>query len=286
MDYLIYMLTGCAIYVVLTLGYNLALGYTGLLSVGHAGIVAVGAYTAGILATTYGMPFPVCIVAACITGLLVGFLLSLPSDRIRTDYYALVTLGFLFVVNAFILNAVDLTRGPFGIVGIHRPAGFVDTFGFFTLCLVIAALVAGVMYAIVRTPFGKALESVRDDAELAASLGKSTRKLRSIALIVSGGITGVGGALLAYFIQFINPQLFWVDMAVLLLACLIIGGLASFRGAIVGAIVVVLLYEPFRFLPISAALVGPLRIMLYSLVVILFVIYKPKGLFGRAYLEE
>jgi len=285
MDYVIFILTGFLIYLIITQGYSVALGYTGLLNVGQAGIVALGAYAAAILAT-HGVPFPIALLASCLTGILAGLLLSLPSDRIRTDYYALVTLGFLFVVNAFVLNVVSLTRGPFGIVGIHRPGGFDDTFGFFVLVLGICAVVSGALYFIVQTPFGKALESVRDDAELASSLGKPTRKLRIIAMLLSGAATGIGGGLLAYFVQFINPQLFWIDMAVLLISCLFVGGLASFRGTIIGTFVVVVLYEPFRFLPIASAYSGPLRIMLYSLVVILFVIYRPKGIAGRAHLHD
>jgi branched-chain amino acid transport system permease protein len=285
MDYVFYILTGCAIYGIITLGYSIALGYTGLLNVGQAGIIAVGAYTAGLLATHH-VAFPVAMVAAGVGGLLAGLLLAVPSDRIRTDYYALVTLGFLFIVNAFALNVVSITRGPFGVVGILRPAYFQDSFGFLILCLLFLVAIAAAVYRITESPFGKALESVRDDAELAASLGKPTKKLRMTALILSGFITGIGGGLLAYFIQFINPQLFWIDMAVLVLSCLFVGGLASFRGAIVGAVVVVLLYEPFRFVPIAATLVGPLRIMLYSLMVILVVLYRPKGLLGRAYLEH
>jgi len=123
MDYLLYIITLIAIYAMVALSYQISIGYTGLLNFAQVGLLAIGAYAEAII-TAHGVPFFAALaLSAAITGV-AGLLLALPSRTIKNDYYALVTLGFMFVVNALILNLTDLTGGPFGISGIARPAHF------------------------------------------------------------------------------------------------------------------------------------------------------------------
>ena len=125
MAYLIHTLTLAAIYIMVALSYALPVGYTGMLNLGHIGLLAVGAYTAAIL-TTSGISFWLALIAAALITGIIGFFLALPARRIKGDYYALMTLGFTFVMNAVLLNWIKVTQGPFGITGISRPAGFTD----------------------------------------------------------------------------------------------------------------------------------------------------------------
>lgn len=284
MPYLIYIVTLAAIYVVVNLSYAIPVGYTGMLNLGQVGLFAIGAYTGAIL-ITHGIPFWLAFPAAGALAGMIGFLLALPTRRIKGDYYALMTLGFTFVVNAVLLNWQGLTEGPFGIRGIGRPDGFESPIGFLMFVLIIAGIVGFLVYRIVKSPFGKALEAVRDDELVAESLGKPMGKLKVVALTISGVIVGVAGALLASFIQFINPQVFWLDTAVLMLAMLVVGGLASFSGAILGTIVLFIFLEGARFLPFSPDVVGALRLMAFALLLLAVVLLRPKGIMGRAQLD-
>lgn len=282
--YLIHITTLAAIYIMVTLSYALPVGYTGLLNLGHIGLFAVGAYTTAIL-ISHGISFWIALPAAAVATGLAGFLLALPTRRIKGDYYALVTLGALFMIFTILLNWISLTRGPFGITGIHRPAGFEEPSSYLILVLAALVLLAAAVFRIVRSPFGRALEAVRDDDMVAESLGKPVAKLRLVVLVVSGVLVGVAGAFYAPFLQFINPQVFWLDNVVWILAGLVIGGLASFPGAILGMVLLFGIFEPVRFLALPPALVGPLRLAIFSVLLLLVVIFRPKGVMGRAQLE-
>jgi len=266
------------------LSYAISVGYAGLLNLGHIAIFAIGAYTSAILATN-GFSFWIAIIAAASISGISGLLIAIPSKKIKGDYYALVTLGFAFVINAIFLNWIDVTRGPLGISGIGRPAGFTGSISFFVLTLFFVLLTAFFVYRMTNSPFGRALEAVRDDDLVAESLGKPVVKLRIVALVVSSVIAGVAGALLAHFLQFINPQIFWLDNIVWILSALVIGGLASLRGAVVGMIILFAIFEPLRFLPLPLDLIGALRLAIFSLLLLLITIFRPKGLFGRAQLD-
>lgn len=282
--YLTYVGTEATIYLMVALSYALPLGYGGLVNFGHIGLFAVGAYAGGIL-TTRGAPFWLALAAAGLVTGLVGWLLALPARRIRGDYYALMTLGFTFVVNAAILNLTPLTRGPFGLTGVTPPPELADPRRFFVLCLVLLGLTAVVVWRLAHGPLGKALEAVRDDELLAESLGKPVAKLKVVALTVSAVLVGVAGALMAHFLQFINANVFWLDKVVWIIAAVVIGGLASLRGAVAGMLLLYLIHEPIRFLPIPSSYVGPLRLIIFSLLLLLVVLFRPKGLYGRAQLE-
>jgi branched-chain amino acid transport system permease protein len=284
MQYVIHIASLIGIYIIVALSYALPVGYTGLLQLGHVGLFAIGAYTAAIL-TIKGFSFGIAVLIAILITSIVGFLFALPTRRIRSDYYALMTLGFVFLINAVLLNWISLTEGPFGISGIDRPRGFNSPELFLLLIFLFDVLVGLFIYRLTKSPFGRALESVRDDELLAESLGKNVFKLKVVSLTISAGLVGIAGALLTYFIQFINPQLFFLDNAVWILAALVIGGLASFRGAILGTILIFGMFEGLRFLPISIALVGPLRLILFSLLLLFVVLFRPKGMMGRAELE-
>ena len=285
MDYLIYIVTLMTIYTIVVLSYQISIGYTGLLNFAQIGLLAVGAYAEAILAQD-GVPFFISLpLAGTVTGL-VGLLLALPSRRIKTDYYALATLGFMFVVSALILNLTDLTGGPFGISGILRPDYFNTPETFLFLTLVIFFAVAWFVYRVLHSPFGAALEAVRDDDLVAESLGKPTAKLRVVAMTLSALIVGLAGGLLAHFIQFINAQIFWLENVVFILACVVVGGLASFWGAIAGTVLLYLFLEPIRFIPLPPGTVGPLRIIIYGGLLLLSVLFRPKGLMGRAQLDQ
>jgi ABC-type branched-subunit amino acid transport system permease subunit len=220
-----------------------------------------------------------------LTAILAG-LMALPAKKIKGDYFALVTLGFMFVTSAVFINWDSVTRGTLGIPGIPRPEWFMTNDRFLWLAVGTTTLVYFFLQRLVNSPFGRALEAVRDDEEVAESLGKPVFKLRLIALVVSGALVGLAGAYLAHYIQFISPNSFWLDLLVWALAGMILGGMASMPGSVLGTVLLFALSEPLRFLPIPSNLVGPLRLMIFMGLLIFLVIYRPKGIMGRAQLEN
>lgn len=283
--FLIHIFTLAAIYTIIATSFNLAMGYTGLVNLGHIGLLGVGAYTSAILTTAFGWPFwPAFIVAGLLAAGL-GALLALPSGRIKGDYFALYTLGFMFVAIAVFVNWERMTRGTLGIRGIHRPEGFVEPVLFLGLALAVALASYLFQNRLVRSPFGRVLEAVRDDVEAAESLGKNTFKAKIVAMTVSGFFVGIAGSLFAHFIRYINPQSFWLDPLVLALAAVVIGGLASMRGSVLGVALVFLMSESLRFTPIPSQMIGPLRIIIFMVVLLCIMLWRPRGVWGRADLE-
>ncbi|MBI4592211.1 branched-chain amino acid ABC transporter permease [Candidatus Uhrbacteria bacterium] len=283
--YLIHLGSLVGIYILMSLSFNLVVGYTGLLNLGHVGLMAIGAYVSAILMKTAGLPFAVGLLGAATLTMLVATLLAIPARKIRGDYYALVTLGFMFVVFAVLVNWESLTRGTLGIPGVPRPEGFTSNTMYLLLVGAITAVTFWFLDRLVNSPFGRALEAVRDDEEVAQALGKPVFKLKVIAMAVSGFVVGLAGALLAHFVQFISPGMFWLDLLIWALAGMMIGGVASMRGTVLGVVVLFFLLEPVRFLDLPSAYVGPLRLLIMLALLLLIVLYKPRGIMGRAELE-
>lgn len=283
--FLIHILTLVAIYIIIAMSLNLAMGYTGLVNLGHIGLLGVGAYTSAILTTKFDLPFVVGFFAAGLIAAIFGALLSLPSRKIKDDYFALFTLGFLFVTTAIFINWTDMTRGTLGIRGIARPEGFAEPLTFFLLVLIVALVSFLLMSKIVSSPFGRVLEAIRDDELVAESLGKNVDRVKLIAMTISGLFVGLSGSLLAHFLRLINPSTFWLDPLVIALAGVVIGGMASMRGSVIGVVLVFAVSESLRFLAIPSSMVGPLRIIIFMVVLIGIILWRPKGILGRADLD-
>ncbi len=284
--YLIHLGSLIGIYILMSLSFNLVVGYTGLLNLGHVGLMGIGAYVSAILVKNFHLPFALGLLAAGLLTMCVAGILALPAKKIKGDYYALVTLGFLFVVFAVLVNGESVTRGTLGIPGIPRPEMFLSNSMYLLLVACITATTFLFLDRLVHSPFGRALEAVRDDEEVAQMLGKPVFKLKLIAMMISGFIVGMAGALLAHFVQFIAPNSFWLDLLVSALSGMMIGGVASMRGTVVGVVILFALLEPLRFLSFPSSLIGPLRLMIMMCLLLFIILRRPRGLMGRAELES
>lgn len=286
--YLINLLILVTIYIILAISLQLAVGFTGLLNLGHIAFYAIGAYTSALLALA-GYPFWFCILAAGFMAMIFGFLLSLPINKIKGGYLALATMGFSFVVYAVLLNWTDLTNGPFGLPGIPRPQLFGIDFLQDQNFLILTAVIALISYIIIKlitiSPFGKVLESVRDNEQAAKILGKNTFKMKLYAMAISAFFAGIAGSLYACYITYIDPSSFGIVELIPILAMVIIGGMASLEGTVAAAIVLTLLPEPLRFIGFPSSIIGPARQIVYALFLLLILIFKPKGFYGRVKLE-
>jgi branched-chain amino acid transport system permease protein len=286
--YLTHLLILIGIYSIITVSLQLSIGFTGLLNLGHIAFYAIGAYTSALLSLK-GVSFPVSFLMGGVAAMISGFLLSLPINRLKGDYLALATMGFSFVVYAVAMNWTSLTRGPLGLPGIPKPVLFGFSFSSNTSFLVLTVIVmAGsilIINRIVSSPFGRVLEAIRDDELAARVLGKNTFRLKGYALAISAFFAGIAGSLYAHYITYIDPTSFTLLQLIPVLCMVIIGGLASLKGTLLATVILVLLPEPLRFIGFPSSVVGPARQIIYALILLLILIYRPKGFYGKVELN-
>ena len=286
--YLIHLAILIGIYLIIAIALQLSIGFTGQFNLGIIAFFAIGAYTSALLMLN-GFPFIFAIIMAGILAMFGGFLLAVPTNKLKGDYLALATLGFSFVVYAVLLNWVELTRGPLGLPGIPKPEifGFIfkDNLLFLILTLVIAAISYLVVKRITDSEFGKVLEAVRDDELMAKTLGKNTERMKMYSLGITAFFAGIAGSLYASYITFIDPSSFTFLQIIPLLLIVVIGGLASLRGTAIATIIIMLLPEPLRFIGFPSSMIGPMRQIIYAIILLIILIYLPKGLMGKIKLK-
>lgn len=280
--YLEHLVILICIYIILAVSLNLVVGFTGMLNLGHAAFFAIGAYTSAILVKYLGFPFLVGFIASFILAALAGLLIGIPCLRLRGDYLAIATLGFGEIIRAVLKNWISLTRGPLGIPGIPKPSflGFTistqESMLIFSILIMLFTII--ILYCIVNSPFGRTLKAIREDEIAAQALGKNTTSFKLKAFFVSAGFAGIAGSIYAHYITFIDPSSFTLTETVLILLMVVLGGMNSFTGSIVGAIILVLLPEPLRLLHLPSNVVAALRQLIYAILLIIFVIFKPEGI--------
>lgn len=283
-DYLINVVTLIAFLSILTLSLNIITGYVAYLNLGHVGFWAIGSYIFAILALKGTDFFPAMLAggfAAAISGLILG----LPTLRLKSHFIAIASLGFTFIVYSLIINLGDLTRGPLGITGIPKPRilgySFENSFSFMILTLLITLIAAFVIHRVLHSPFGKILETIREDEVAAKTLGKNTFSYKLQAFVLSAFFAGIAGALSSAYFGYIGPRGFLIPQEVFFLAALMVGGMGSFWGSIVGTILLQGIEEMSRFIPFSPNIVGPLRGIVYALILISVMLWRPNGIMGK-----
>jgi branched-chain amino acid transport system permease protein len=285
MEYLIHLAILFAIYAILGLSLNLVVGYTGLLSVTPAAFYGIGAYTTAILLTQSEVGFFSSIFLGVILTLIISFLIGLVLSKFRGDYYALGSFGFNIIVFAVFLNWQNLTRGPLGIPGISKPGlfgiDFSNNFNFLTLALIFLILVYLASRFIVNSSFGRVLKSIREDEEAIQIFGYNTLYFKLAIFAIAAGMAAIAGSFFASYITFIDPSSFTLMESVFILAIIILGGLANLRGSILGALFLILLPEILRFVGFPADIAAQMRQIVYGVILILLMLYRPQGLIGE-----
>lgn len=285
MNYILHLMIMIGIYLILSYGLNLVVGFGGLLSLCHAVFYGIGAYACTLLMMKCGLPFlPAILLTILITGicaLIVGF----PALKFRGDSFVIVTLGFQMIVFTVLYNWVDLTRGPYGIPGIPRPviAGYEFTTlpEYLIIVWTFLILIAIVLFIIYRSPFGLALKTLRDDEMAAEGLGKSPVHLFLYAFVISGMTASVAGSLYATYVTYIDPTSFTLNESIFLLTVLLVGGTGNRIGPFVGTVFIILLPEALRFLGLPDAVAANVRQMIYGLTLILLMFFRPQGIAGK-----
>jgi len=267
--------------IVLTSALNLLTGTAGLLSLDAAVYYGLGAYTAAILSVNAGTGFVVDVLAAIAICAVFGFIAGYAFVRLTSIFFAVATMALAISFHTTVLNWGELTRGPMGYRGIppvvlfgHEFSGWLQTY-FVTAAFCLAALL--VAHRLMHSFYGNAVRAVREDEECARSLGLSTRRLRVEVYVVHAVVMGAAGALYAHSNQFIGPDNFVMLESALVLIAIVVGGIGSLPGAVIGALLIVLKPELLRE-------VGHLRALVFGLVLFLSILFLPRGLFseGRA----
>lgn len=285
-DYVVAMGTLWGFYALLALGLNLQWGMAGLVNFGLVAFFAVGAYTSA-LTTLAGASFPIGVAAAAGLAAVLGLIVALSTVRLREDYLAVVTLGAAEIVRLAVLNEVWLTEGARGLPGIPRPwqGHFTTGYGLFYLMLIViaVALSFALAEAIRRSPFGRVLRAIREDADVAAVAGKDVLAFKLQAFVLGAGIAGVAGSLYAHYLTFLSPDQFDPTVTIYVWIAVIVGGSGNNRGALMGALILMGLLEGTRFLKdlipaISGVRLAALRLMSVGLLLIVFMMFRPEGL--------
>ncbi len=276
-SYLMGIVCRILMYATLAGSLNIINGYSGQFNIGHAGFFLIGAYTEAILATTYGWSFwPAMIIAGIVTSI-VGFLVSLPTLRLRGIYLAIVTLGFSEIIRIIALNWTDVTGGPMGIKGIPSP----ELFGFrisgpvdyYYIFLIVGILFLFITNRILKSRVGRSWISIREDELAAKSLGVEANRAKSANFMYGAFWAGIVGATYAPYYKFIASDMFTLDEGFNILAMVIIGGQGTLIGPFVGASIATLISEVFRF-------ASQYRMVIYAILIIVMMWWRPQGLVG------
>ena len=276
-NYGIYLLSYWLVFIIATMGLNLTIGYAGQKSLGHAAFFGIGAYTIAILMKA-GISFWLGLPAAAVICFVVGLILGFPALRVQAIYLAFATLGFNTAIWLVMRNEEWLTGGTFGINNIARPSLFgyslEGNLVYYYFVLAITLIMAGLLWGLLRSPWGKAFKALRDNPIRAESLGVDIRNYTLLSFAIGAAYAGVAGALFASLVQFIEPAPFTVAASIMMYLMVVVGGAGYFLGPVIGAAVGVVLPEWLRDVPYVSNWYLPM----FGLAVVILMVWLPDGL--------
>jgi branched-chain amino acid transport system permease protein len=278
--YLLYIADLIYISILVSVGLNLLAGYAGQISIGHAAFYAIGAYTSAILQANLGLPFVLAMPIAAALTAAVGYVVGLPAIRLQGLFLAMATLAFGRVIEEVLIIAEPLTHGGDGMPVPTATLGPVslkaDTLAFYYMCLLLAVLMTWLAINIVKSRIGRAFVALRESEIAAQTSGIDLAKYKTIAFAVSAFYTGLAGALYAQAVTFIAPDGFSIFLSIKFLAGIIIGGMGSILGSVLGAITLAVLPELFAKLPGEWGAPA----IFYGAALILVIMFMPFGIAG------
>lgn len=287
------------IYSIFTLGLQLNVGLTGIVNLGQAGFMAIGAYAMAILIVTYHWPPWLALPVATFVAMLAGVVVALPSVRLRGDYLAMTTLAAAEIVQNVAQNAIGLTGGNNGLLGFDAAwqtiqvwmlgvlsavgLGNEDQIPLFLVVWLTFVIIMLILVALQHTPWGRVLRAIREDEDAAGALGKNAYAYKVQSMALAAGIGAIAGYLLALNVTLIYPGTYSADFTFIGFAILVLGGLGRFAGVALGSILLWFVLEATRFvdLPLAADQVAALRLLIVGLVLILVMVLRPQGIVGK-----
>src|ERR1700674_738511 len=278
MDYIYSVIILISLFVILATSFNLVIGYGGLISIAHPIFYGLGAYTSALLARDAGLPVPLAMLAGAALATAMSVVLSLPALRISGDYLLIASIGFQLGMIELIKN-LRFTGGASGVSNI--PAFLVPSYGRFSyVVLVICVAVAVVLLVrwIAHSDYGRAISAMRDDEIAFAALGRDAKWMKISIFALGSGVAGFAGALYAHYFRFVTVEQFEILMSSTILTMVVVGGLRSPWGPVVGAVLLQILPQAITFLNLSPVLLGPLQGLLFTGLVLVFMFVRPGGL--------
>ncbi len=252
--------------VILAVSLNLVVGFTGQLALGHAGFMAVGAYTSAVLTMHFGIPYVLAILAGAVMAFFMGIVIGLPTLRLRGDYLAIATLGFGEIIRGVLVN-IDYVGGAAGINGIAKITNWTWTYIFTIITVVL-------INNFIHSLHGKACITIRDDEVASELMGINTTYYKTLAFSMGAFFAGIAGGLYAHYFFMIQPATFALQKSFDALVMVVLGGLGSITGAVLAGLGVTFM---------NAALIelGAFRMVIYSVLLILVMMFRPQGLMGN-----
>ena len=282
----VYLLTLASVYLMATFGLNLTVGYAGQMSLGQAAFFGIGAYIAAIALKT-GVPFLLVVPIAAVACFVVGLALGFPALRVQHHYLAFATLGFNVLVFLIMRNEEKITGGTFGIASIPRPKilgmSFDGHLAFFYFTLVSLVILAGLLWFLLRSPWGRAFAALRDNPIRAESLGVNITAYTLLAFAIGAACAGIGGVYYASLVEYIEPGPFHFSTSLMMLLAVIVGGSGRFFGPVVGTVIIILLPELLRASNMEALkFMQKWYLVFFGIAVVLLMVWLPGGILSIA----
>ncbi len=278
-NYAIDVVTSALFYTMLALGLNLLVGDLGLLNLGYIAFYGIGAYTYAILYSKFGFGFWSSVGLGGLTSAAISLLIAIPTLKLQGDYLAIVTLGFGEIVRITLNNWDSLTNGPNGIMGIPRPSfpglKFLSGISFYYLALLFVIVQIYIISRLGRSRFGRYAVAIRENEQASEMVGIDTYKIKILYFMLSAFFGGIAGVLFASKQMFVSPDSFTFIESVYVLAMVILGGMGNIAGVIAGAFTLVVLPELLRGFVVY-------RMLIFALLLITMMLFRPEGLFGKS----
>jgi branched-chain amino acid transport system permease protein len=278
MEYLYGIIIIVGLYVILATSFNLIIGYGGLVSIAHPVFFALGAYASALLSRDLGVPVLLAMFAGMLVAVVASVAMALPSLRVSGDYLLIASIGFQLGVLELIKN-LRFTGGPGGLTNI--PPFLIRDFGRESyVILVLAVTIAVVLLVrwIARSDYGRAMAAMRDDEQAFASIGRDAMWMKIVIFGLGSGIAGLAGALYAHYYRFITPEQFEILQSAAILTMVVVGGLRTTWGPVVGALLLQALPQALTFLHLPPSVLGPIQGLLFTGLVLVFMFVRPQGL--------
>lgn len=285
MDYLLSILINISIFVPLALSLDLLVGRTGILSLSHAGIFGIGAYATAIFTKNYDYSFSESVIIGILVSGVFAYMLSKVLSKLKGDYYTLGSFGANIILVSIFLNLEWLTGGASGVFNIPGPEIFgfqiATKLDFLVLSSAFAFLVLVLVLFLARSKFVLVLESIRDDELCAKVFGYKTEQFKTAVFVLAAIVASAAGSIYAVYITVVEPNMFTLNESILLLTMIIVGGLASTRGAILGTILILIIPEVLRFVGLPSAIAAQARMVIYGLILMYVMYFRTTGMFGK-----
>lgn len=283
MNYIMEIFIFSFIFIILASSFNLLLGLGGLFSIAHSIFYGLGAYFSALLVAHTEMPVLLAMLLSMILTGIFSLLLAIPTLRVSGDYLAIASLGFSIVLIDMLSN-FEFTGGSAGLTGIKKIEifgwGFTESWMFAVFTGVIAALVLALINWIAKSPFGRLLRGIREDETATMGLGKNVFLIRISVFVMASALAGLAGGLYAHYFRFLSPDGFGLSNTITIICMVVIGGIGTLWGPVIGAFILMGLPELLRFLTLPPNIIGPLQQILFVVIVLLFIYLRPNGIIG------